>query len=125
MGSIGSIGVAIVDMPRQVVKSIVETDRSTKNSKRAARPNEAPPLSSSSSERATLSTNDLREGYAEPVDRGATNHGQGNQGSFTSNIRDPANLVADDPRQEGVERLRGGKKSSSRVFRLLPPSIQI
>ncbi|KAK1147215.1 hypothetical protein N8T08_001954 [Aspergillus melleus] len=117
MGSIGSIGVAIVDMPRQVVKSIIETDRSTKSSKRAARPNEAPPLSSSSSERATLSTNDHREGYTEPVDRSATNHGQGNQGSFTSTIRDPANLVADDPRQEGIERLRGGKKSSSKTFK--------
>ncbi|KAH8429328.1 glycosyltransferase [Aspergillus melleus] len=117
IGSIGSIGVAIVDMPRQVVKSIVDSDRSSKTSKRAARPNEAPPLSSSSSERASLSTKDLREGYTEPVDRGTTDHGQGNQGFFTSTIRDPANLVVDDPRQEGVERLRGGKKSSSKTFK--------
>ncbi|KAI9038954.1 glycosyltransferase [Aspergillus affinis] len=115
IGSIGSIGVAIVDMPRQVVKSIVEPDRSSKSSKMAPRRNATLSLSSSSSDRASF-TNDPGEGNTESVDRGADYQGQGSQASFT-NIRDPADLVVDDPRQEGVERLRGGRKSSSKTFK--------
>lgn len=109
MGSIGSIGIAIVDMPRQVVKSIVETDRSSKSPREAAK-------QPSTVETSSISANNPREGYTEPIDPY-----QGNQCPSTSAIRVTSELVTDDPREEGIERLRGGRKSSSKVALLSPP----
>ncbi|PLB51339.1 UDP-Glycosyltransferase/glycogen phosphorylase [Aspergillus steynii IBT 23096] len=101
MGSIGSIGVAIVDMPRQVVKSILETDRSKQSPRSGSNP----------------STSDLPAPSNETSDQNVDDRRQSDKETVVPANNDPSDLVVDDPRQEGVERLRGGKKSSSKTFK--------
>lgn len=120
MGSIGSIGIAIVDMPRQVVKSIVEKDRSAKISRRGsgqsgltARPSDAgAPMSPSSSHRASLSTGDVQADFNDTAPHDPR---QGDKEVLVPAFDNSSGLVVDDPRQEGIGRLRGGRKSSGRV----------